>query len=325
MGESEPSSTVRSESGGAEGTRTLAGPEQLLGRRSVRGGVRTLFASAAVVALAATGGTGFLAQTTALERQEAVAATTAMTAATEREPDQIAAGGDILRSRVASAALAALDQAEAVTASASGKADAADLQATVAQLEAHALIDPEQVYRLVRVAQDQSAQVTAAVAEFDRLEAERIAAEEAARQQAERIAAEQAAAERAAAEEAAGSGSSGGGSGGGGGGPAAPSNPSGAQAIARDMGAARYGWGDDQFGCLVAVWNYESGWNVYASNGSSGAYGIPQALPGSKMASHGADWQSNPATQISWGIDYIAGRYTNPCGAWGHIQSTGWY
>ncbi len=57
-----------------------------------------------------------------------------------------------------------------------------------------------------------------------------------------------------------------------------------------------------------------------------GAYGIPQALPGSKMASHGADWQTNPATQISWGgIDYIAGRYGNPCGAWAQIQSAGWY
>ena len=72
------------------------------------------------------------------------------------------------------------------------------------------------------------------------------------------------------------------------------------------------------------MWSYESGWRVNAAN-PNGAYGIPQALPGSKMASHGADWQTNAATQISWGIDYIAGRYATPCGAWAHIQSVGWY
>ncbi len=86
-----------------------------------------------------------------------------------------------------------------------------------------------------------------------------------------------------------------------------------------------YGWGDDQFGCLVALWNKESGWNYQAYNRSSGAYGIPQALPGSKMGSAGADWQSNAATQVAWGLGYISGRYGSPCGAWSHSQSTGWY
>ena len=88
---------------------------------------------------------------------------------------------------------------------------------------------------------------------------------------------------------------------------------------------AGYGWGDDQFSCIVSLWNRESGWNYQAYNRSSGAYGIPQALPGSKMASAGADWQTNPATQIAWGYGYIAGRYGSPCGAWGHSQSAGWY
>jgi len=97
-----------------------------------------------------------------------------------------------------------------------------------------------------------------------------------------------------------------------------------AQAIARGM-LAGYGWGDDQFGCLVSLWNKESGWNYQAYNRSSGAYGIPQALPGSKMGSAGADWQTNAATQISWGLGYISGRYGSPCGAWSHSQSTGWY
>lgn len=101
-------------------------------------------------------------------------------------------------------------------------------------------------------------------------------------------------------------------------------DPGSAQAIAYDMVMAR-GWGDGEFSCLVALWNKESGWRVNAYNASSGAYGIPQALPGSKMGSHGADWQTNPATQIAWGLDYIAGRYGSPCGAWGHSQSVGWY
>lgn len=81
-----------------------------------------------------------------------------------------------------------------------------------------------------------------------------------------------------------------------------------AQSIALSM-MAGYGWGGDQFTCLVNLWNRESGWNHLAMNASSGAYGIPQALPGNKMASAGADWQTNPATQISWGLGYIQGRY----------------
>jgi hypothetical protein len=101
-------------------------------------------------------------------------------------------------------------------------------------------------------------------------------------------------------------------------------DPGSAQAIAYEMVLAR-GWGDDQFACLVALWNRESGWRVNAYNAGSGAYGIPQALPGNKMASAGADWESNPATQISWGLDYIGGRYGTPCGAWQHSESVGWY
>jgi hypothetical protein len=84
------------------------------------------------------------------------------------------------------------------------------------------------------------------------------------------------------------------------------------------------GWGD-QFGCLNLLWNRESGWNYQAYNPSSGAYGIPQALPGSKMASIAADWRTNPATQIRWGLNYIAERYGTPCGAWSHSEATGWY
>ncbi|MCY7413144.1 MAG: lytic transglycosylase domain-containing protein [Salinibacterium sp.] len=101
-------------------------------------------------------------------------------------------------------------------------------------------------------------------------------------------------------------------------------DPGSAQAIALQMLTAR-GFGSDQFDCLVALWNRESRWNVYALNASSGAYGIPQSLPGDKMASAGADWATNPATQITWGLTYIEARYGDPCGAWGHSEENNWY
>jgi hypothetical protein len=80
-----------------------------------------------------------------------------------------------------------------------------------------------------------------------------------------------------------------------------------------------------QFSCLNSLWEHESGWVVDASNPGSGAYGIPQALPGSKMSSAGPDWQSDAATQIRWGLSYINGTYGSPCGAWSHEESAGWY
>jgi hypothetical protein len=100
--------------------------------------------------------------------------------------------------------------------------------------------------------------------------------------------------------------------------------PDGARAVAQSMMASKYGWGSDQFQCLNSLWNRESGWNYQAYN-PSGATGIPQALPGSKMASVGSDWATNAATQIAWGLDYISRGYGTPCGAWGHSQSSGWY
>jgi hypothetical protein len=97
-----------------------------------------------------------------------------------------------------------------------------------------------------------------------------------------------------------------------------------AQQIAMGM-LGSYGWSSSQFSCLVSLWNQESGWNVYATNPTSGAYGIPQALPGSKMASAGADWQTDAATQIRWGLSYIKSLYGSPCGAWSHEEADGWY
>jgi hypothetical protein len=94
--------------------------------------------------------------------------------------------------------------------------------------------------------------------------------------------------------------------------------------IARAL-LSTYGWSQDQFGCLDSLWERESHWNPFAENSSSGAYGIPQSLPGSKMASVAPDWRTNPVTQIKWGLGYIEDRYGSPCGAWGHSQGHGWY
>jgi hypothetical protein len=87
---------------------------------------------------------------------------------------------------------------------------------------------------------------------------------------------------------------------------------------------ASFGFSTDQFGCLNDIWSRESGWRYNAEN-ASGAYGIPQALPGSKMASAGADWQTDPTTQIKWGLGYIKNVYGTPCNAWAHEEDDGWY
>jgi hypothetical protein len=106
--------------------------------------------------------------------------------------------------------------------------------------------------------------------------------------------------------------------------PASPVPSGSPRQIAMGM-LGSYGWSASQFSCLDPLWNQESGWNVYATNPSSHAYGIPQALPGWKMASAGSDWQTDAATQIRWGLGYIKGTYGSPCGAWAHEQADGWY
>jgi hypothetical protein len=85
------------------------------------------------------------------------------------------------------------------------------------------------------------------------------------------------------------------------------------------------GWSAGQFKCLDLLWTRESGWNYKARNAGSGAYGIPQALPGTRMAEVASDWATNPVTQIKWGLNYISDRYGTPCGAWAHSEATGWY
>jgi hypothetical protein len=148
----------------------------------------------------------------------------------------------------------------------------------------------------------------AAKAARERAESRLAAKRAAARKAAEQRAAEQRAAAREEVQKAS----------------AVPAAPGSAQEIARSM-LGSYGWSPSQFSCLNSLWAGESGWEVTASNPSTGAYGIPQALPGSKMASAGPDWQTDAATQIRWGLGYIKNLYGSPCGAWSHEQSAGWY
>jgi hypothetical protein len=117
-------------------------------------------------------------------------------------------------------------------------------------------------------------------------------------------------------------------------GQAGAQSPAGAVSMTAASGSPRqiaqamlgsFGWSSSQFSCLDPLWAHESGWSVSAYNAGSGAFGIPQALPGSRMASAGPDWRTNAATQITWGLDYIKGTYGSPCGAWSHEEATGWY
>ncbi len=103
----------------------------------------------------------------------------------------------------------------------------------------------------------------------------------------------------------------------------AATNPAGNKALGQQMNALK-GWAKC-WPSLLTMWNHESGWRQNADNPSSSAYGIPQALPGSKMASAGPDWQHNSATQIAWGLGYIQARYNDPCGAWSFWQAHHWY
>ena len=188
--------------------------------------------------------------------------------------------------------------------------------------EAQAWIDevPQLEAMLARVAaaEAEAARVAAEV-EAARVAAEveaaRVAAEEQAREEAERLAeeaerqAEEAAEKQAAQTQAASRG---------------PVDPGSNRALGQSLMLAR-GFSADQWSCLDNLWQKESGWNHQADNPSSSAFGIPQALPGSKMGSAGADWQTNPATQITWGLGYIEGRYGTPCAAWSHSRANNWY
>jgi hypothetical protein len=243
----------------------------------------------AVGAIAAAGllvGAGITVQGSAAEAERIATAEAASERLEQHQSD--------FDARAAARAEAVIAAAEPVISAAAGKADVTELAATVDALAEFPELSAGPIFDLVIDAEETIPVVKAQIAEADR------------------IAAEKAAAEKAAAEAAALAA-------------AAAKTPSGAQAIARDMMASKFGWGADQASCLINLWQKESGWRADALNASSGATGIPQALPGSKMASHGADWQTNPMTQIAWGLDYIKAVYGTPCGAWAKSQSVGWY
>ncbi|WEK62638.1 MAG: phospholipase [Candidatus Microbacterium colombiense] len=185
--------------------------------------------------------------------------------------------------------------------------DTADLQDDVDALAGRDLIPAlllEDLTTDVVAETDAVAGQTTALRETFTAAQEKLAAEEAA------AAAAKAAQEKAAADAAA---------------LAAANTVDGAKATAQAMASEKYGWGADQFSCLSSLWTKESGWNYQAYNADGGATGIPQALPGSKMASAGSDWQTNAATQIAWGLDYISRGYGSPCSAWSHSQAMNWY
>jgi hypothetical protein len=95
--------------------------------------------------------------------------------------------------------------------------------------------------------------------------------------------------------------------------------------IARQMMLNKYSWGEDEFACYDAIIMRESKWDPFADNPYSTAYGIPQALPGNRMAAFGDDWRTNPVTQIRWGLDYVDQRFGTPCQAWSFKRAHGWY
>ncbi|WP_104126592.1 hypothetical protein [Cryobacterium sp. Y57] len=248
---------------------------------------------------------GFVAQS-ADAKQDSIAATTVLTESTGLQSDQLdfyVQRGETITRDNASAALSA---ANVVIAASQSKVDATTLTSVATSLASYAILPIERVESLTAEAKAETASVAAATATVDRVAAEAAAAAAAA---AAAEAAAQAAAEAARVQSLAGGNS-----------------VDGARATARSMAASQFGWGEDQFSCLDRLWQKESRWNYAAMNSSSGATGIPQALPGSKMASAGDDWATNATTQISWGLGYIkASSYGTPCAAWSHSQSVGWY
>jgi len=101
--------------------------------------------------------------------------------------------------------------------------------------------------------------------------------------------------------------------------------PLGAKRFAKEMMATVYGWGEGQYKCLNRLWTKESNWNYQARNPRSGAHGIAQALPASKMEKVGTDWRTNPITQIQWGLLYVSERYDTPCAAWNKFRRSNFY
>jgi hypothetical protein len=221
----------------------------------------------------------------ALAAQERVETTAAITQASGLAADQLGAYAGIATARTHSEAEDTLTVAQDTLASVEGKIDAGELASSVASLGEFETLPLDEVRALTAETETRIQQARDAAAAHDQAVAERTAAEALAR----------------------------------------ANTPEGAKQTAREMAASQYGWGEGEFQCLVQLWTKESGWNYQATNPSSGAYGIVQAWPAEKLATAGPDWATNAATQIKWGLDYIARGYGSPCAAWGHSQSLNWY
>ena len=243
-------------------------------------------ATVAVVGLAA--GSGF-AISDRVSAEQAAVSTAQLDQTSGLRSEQLSVYSGVATAHVVNKAEAVLVTASAVAKEVEGKVDATTLTTTIEQLNQYETLDTDTVVDLTRQVVTVMNDTQAAAQAYDA----QVAAE----------------AEAAAAAEAL----------------AQANTPDGAKATAREMAASDYGWGDEQFSCLSNLWQKESGWSYTAENASSGAYGIPQALPGSKMATVAADWRTNASTQIAWGLSYIDRAYGTPCSAWSHSQSVNWY
>ncbi|MBT2503489.1 phospholipase [Curtobacterium sp. ISL-83] len=201
--------------------------------------------------------------------------------------------------------------AQTVLATANHKTDTAVLERRLDQLDHTGDLSSAAITSRISSTVDAAQAVATASAVQDKRDADTAAAAAAAAKQAA-AAAQRAAAEQAAAAAAARA-------------LAAGNTVAGAKATASALAASRYGWGSAQFQCLDSLWTKESGWNYQAVNANGGATGIPQALPGSKMATIAADWRTNATTQITWGLQYISASYGTPCAAWAHSQASNFY
>ncbi|AMB59715.1 hypothetical protein [Microterricola viridarii] len=249
---------------------------------------RRMLAAGGVLAVGVIAGTAFTVA--GVSNQQAAAHEAAvLNAGSSLNNDAQDVYGGLVAAHAKKDAAATIDAAGVALAGAEGKVDTAPLAASVASLEGFELLAFDDLTNRTAQTQSQIGTVQAAVAEYDRAQAAQAAAAEAAAQLAN------------------------------------ANTPDGARAVARTMAAEKYGWGADQFSALEQLWQKESGWSYTAYNDSSGATGIPQSLPGSKMATAGADWETSAATQIAWGLDYIARSYGTPAAAWSHSQAMNWY
>ena len=259
---------------------------------------------AATIVAAALISTPFAATDAAERSNEAgarAAETTALAESTGLHHEQLRVYPVIAKYKAEVGAVEAIAEANTILAAVSTKIDSTSLSSAVASLGEYKALNTATVINLTERANGEAQAAAAAGAEVDRVVAEQAAAAAAAAAEAQRVA----------------------------------NTPDGARNTARNLAANGYGWGEDQFQCLNRLWYKESRWEFQAQNNSfspssaptpaNQAYGIVQSGPGSKMSSAGADWETNAATQIAWGLGYIGARYGSPCSAWSHSTSHNWY